>query len=73
MPDELVARWGQGEAVPGIAFRRGARVRILEGPFADDCGRVRALLAVEPEPCYRVEVDAARVELDLGESALGAT
>ena len=70
---EIALRWQRGDAVPGVAFRPGARVRILDGPFADDCGSVRALLEVKPEPCYRVEVDAAHVEVELSESALGLT
>ena len=71
--EEAALRWQRGEPVPGVAFRPGAHVRILDGPFAEDCGSVRALLQVEPEPCYRVEVDAAHVEVELGESALGTT
>jgi len=70
IPEEIVARWRGGELVPGVAFPVGAHVRILDGPFADDCGRVRELLQLEPESCYRVEVDAAHVQLELGESSL---
>lgn len=69
---ELEARWRRGESVPGVGFARGAHVRVYEGPFTDDCACVRDLLALTPEPCYRVEVDGARVHLELCESALGA-
>jgi transcription antitermination factor NusG len=70
---EVEERWRHGESVSGVAFAQGTHVRIMEGPFADECARVRDLVAVAPEPCYRVEVDAAHVELELAQSALGAT
>jgi hypothetical protein len=69
---EMEARWRSGEPMQGIAFARGAHVRIMEGPFADECAYVRDVVGLEPEPCYRVEVDAAHVEMELTESALGA-
>jgi transcription antitermination factor NusG len=70
IPFDVAARWRDGERVPGVAFPPGAHVRILEGPFADDCGRVRDLLEIEPESCYRIEVDAAHVEVEVSESGL---
>jgi transcription antitermination factor NusG len=69
---DMQARWRTGETVPGIAFARGAHVRIMEGPFADECAYVRDVVGLDPEPCYRVEVDAAHVEMELAESSLGA-
>jgi hypothetical protein len=69
--EELQERWQRGEAVPGVAFMRGAHVRVFEGPFTDDCAFVRDLLALDPEPRYRVDVDGAHVQLELSESALG--
>ena len=66
----LVARWRSGGPVPGIGFARDAHVRIVDGPFLDECARVRDLVAVGAEPCYRVEVDAAHVVLELSESSL---
>lgn len=66
----LEARWRQGEPVPGVGFARDAHVRILDGPFNDECGRVRDLVALGAEPCYRVEVDAAHVVVELPESSI---
>lgn len=68
---EMQSRWRSGEAIPGVAFGPRAHVRILEGPFTDECGSIRALMDTDPEPCYHVEVDAAHVELNLPQSALG--
>lgn len=69
-PTPLAARWDSGDAVPGVAFTRDAHVRILEGPFLDECARVRGLVSAGPDPCYRVEVDAAHVVLELAQSSL---
>jgi hypothetical protein len=68
---ELETRWRRGDPVPGVAYGNGAHVRILDGPFAEECAFVRDLIALEPEPCYCVEVDAAHVRLEVAESALG--
>ena len=62
--------WAAGTAIPGVTFAPSSHVRILGGAFADECGSVRDLICVEPEPCYRVEVDAAHVTLELAQSAL---
>lgn len=62
--------WARGDRVPGVTFSPQAHVRIQGGPFNDECGYVRELLAVEPEPCYRVEVDAAHVSLQIAQSSL---
>ncbi|HKO15231.1 MAG TPA: hypothetical protein VJU87_03275 [Gemmatimonadaceae bacterium] len=62
--------WARGDRVPGVTFSPATHVRILGGPFTDECGHVRALVSVDPEPCYRVEVDAARVSLQVAQSSL---
>ena len=68
---QVETRWRQGAAVPGVGFARDAHVRILDGPFLDECARVRDLLVVgSAEPSYRVEVDAAHVVLEVPESSL---
>lgn len=72
LPGDLILRWDHGDKLPGIAYRHDEHVRIMDGPFAGECGLVRSLLALDPEPLYRVEVDAAHVALEMGESALGA-
>ena len=72
-PQPIETRWRQGERVPGVGFARDAHVRILDGPFLDECARVRDLVVSSgPEPCYRVEVDAAHVVLEVAESSLSA-
>lgn len=62
--------WAEGASIPGVAFARASHVRILGGAFADECGSVRDLICVEPEPCYRIELDASRVKLEVAQSSL---
>jgi hypothetical protein len=70
---QIETRWRLGDPVPGVGFARDAHVRILEGPFLDECARVRdVVVASGTEPCYRVEVDAAHVVLEVAESSLSA-
>jgi hypothetical protein len=62
--------WTEGAAIPGVTFARASHVRIMGGAFADECGSVRDLICVDPEPCYRVELDASRVTFEVAQSAL---
>jgi hypothetical protein len=62
--------WAEGAQIPGVTFARLSHVRILGGAFADECASVRDLVCVEPEPCYRVEIDSARVTLEVAQSGL---
>jgi hypothetical protein len=62
--------WAEGARIPGVTFARLSHVRILGGAFADECASVRDLVCVEPEPCYRVEVDSAKVTLEVAQSGL---
>lgn len=62
--------WADGAKIPGVAFSRSSHVRIVGGAFADECASVRDLICVEPEPCYRVEVDSAGVTLEVAQSGL---
>ena len=62
--------WAEGVDIPGVIFTRSSHVRILGGAFADECASVRDLICVDPEPCYRVEVDSARVTLEVAQSGL---
>lgn len=62
--------WSEGANIPGVAFPRASHVRILGGAFANECASVRALVCVDPEPCYRVEIDSARVMLEVAQSGL---
>ena len=55
-----------------MSFARSSHVRILGGAFADEYGCVRDLVCVDPEPCYRVEIDAAHVTLEIAQSSLDA-
>jgi hypothetical protein len=68
--EQEVTNWIQGVSIPGVAFARASHVRILGGAFADECGCVRDLLCVDPEPCYRIELDASRVTLEVAQSSL---
>lgn len=70
-PTKTVAlHWAEGATIPGVTFARASHVRVLGGAFADECGSIRDLVCLEPEPCYRVEMDASRVTLELAQSAL---
>jgi hypothetical protein len=62
--------WAEGVSIPGVTFPRASHVRVLGGAFADECGSVRDLLCVEPEPCYRIELDASRVTFEVAQSSL---
>jgi hypothetical protein len=62
--------WAEGVSIPGVTFPRATHVRILGGAFADECGSVRELICVDPEPCYRVELDASRVTFEVAQSSL---
>jgi hypothetical protein len=68
--EKEVTSWIQGATVTGVSFARAAHVRIIFGAFADECGSIRELICVEPEPCYRVELDASRVTLEVAQSSL---
>jgi hypothetical protein len=65
-----VTSWLQGGSIPGVTFARTSHVRIISGAFADECGSVRDLLCMSPEPCYRVVLDASRVTLEVAQSSL---
>jgi hypothetical protein len=62
--------WADGANIPGVMFARASHVRILGGAFADECGSIRELICVDPEPCYRVELDASRVTFEVAQSSL---
>ncbi len=65
-----VQSWSLGGSVPGVTFSRAAHVRILGGAFADECGSIRELICLQPEPCYRVVLDASRITLEVAQSSL---
>jgi hypothetical protein len=62
--------WAEGATIPGVSFARASHVRITGGAFADEWGSVRELICVEPEPCYRIELDASRVTFEVAQSSL---
>lgn len=62
--------WAGGTAIPGVNFARASHVRVIGGAFQNECGSVRDLLCIEPEPCYRIELDASRVSLEVAQSSL---
>jgi hypothetical protein len=68
---ELERGWQVGREVPGVRYNRNTIVRLLDGPFAGELGSVVGLLGTEPEPCYRVTVEASGVDLEMSESSLG--
>jgi len=68
--EKEVTSWALGATISGVSFARAAHVRILGGAFANECGSVRELICLDPEPCYRVEVDASRETLEVAQSSL---
>ena len=62
--------WADGTAIPGVEFAPASHVRVIGGAFTNECGSVRDLVCLEPEPCYRVELDASRVSLEVAQSSL---
>jgi len=62
--------WADGTAIPGVTFARASHVRVTGGAFANECGSVRELVCIDPEPCYRIELDASRVSLEVAQSSL---
>jgi hypothetical protein len=62
--------WAEGVSIPGVSFARASHVRILGGAFAQECGCIRELICVDPEPCYRIELDASRVTFEVAQSSL---
>lgn len=62
--------WADGTAIPGVNFARASHVRVTGGAFANECGSVRDLVCIEPEPCYRVELDASHVRFEVAQSSL---
>ena len=62
--------WAEGASIPGVMFARASHVRLIGGAFTNECASVRDLVCVEPEPCYRVEMDASHVTLEIAQSSL---
>jgi hypothetical protein len=66
----LSLHWAEGATIPGVSFAHASHVRIMGGAFADECGSVLELICLEPEPCYRVALDASRVTFEVAQSSL---
>ena len=66
----FAASWANGEKIVGVDFAPSMHVRVLGGSFMHECAVVRDLVSLEPEPCYRVEIRAARVSLEVSQSSL---
>jgi hypothetical protein len=54
--DEMQWRWVQQQPIEGTTFMLNDSVRVVGGPHAGSTGSAVALLAVRPEPRYRVEL-----------------
>ncbi len=67
--DEL---WFQQRTVPGAAYRLNDSVVIVAGEHAGTLAFVIALVALEPEPKYLVELANTGRDMKLPESALRA-
>ena len=68
-------RWLAGEPLAGVAFGPGQSVALARGTRAGARATVLLLVALEPEPLYRVRVQdasGASDELHVRQSALSA-
>ncbi len=52
----VVDRWTLGETLPTVLFRVNQPVTVIAGPRRGQIGAITALIAIEPEPKYRVQV-----------------
>jgi hypothetical protein len=53
-----IARWTSGHELPGVLFALDQAVAVIGGPSRGRSGTVVSLLALEPEPRYRVALDS---------------
>ena len=53
---ELEKLWLSSQPPPGVSFRYYDSVRITDGEYAGESGRLIGLIAVEPTPVYVVEI-----------------
>jgi hypothetical protein len=49
-----------GEDIPGVSFRHNDAVRIIQGAHAGAVGAIVALLSLEPEPLFVIELTSGR-------------
>jgi hypothetical protein len=68
----VVARWIAGDLPHGVEFERHHPVRVVEGRRSGKRGAVIALLGLEPEPRYRVELSSGQA-LDAFQRMLRST
>jgi hypothetical protein len=59
-----------GEKPDGVQFAQNDAVEILSGPDTGERGAIILLLALEPEPCYFVELGSGRGDRNIDQSAL---
>jgi hypothetical protein len=64
LTQSVIEGWMQRELVAGVDFQVGDRVRVADGIAEPMPGAVVALVALEPEPQYRIALDSgAEVEI----------
>jgi hypothetical protein len=68
---QTAAQWRAGVVVPTVAYGPGASVEIGAGRHKQQRGTVLGLLALEPEPRYRVRTARGK-DTDVAQSALRA-
>jgi hypothetical protein len=66
----LLEHWMAGDAVAGVGFGLNEPVVIIAGPLVGRQGTVVALVAVEPEPVYTVDLGSGRGVVHVPGSAL---
>ena len=73
MLDQIfLERWMAGRSVAEVGFALNEPVVITTGPLAGRVGAIVALVALEPEPVYTVDLGSGREDVHLPESALAA-
>jgi len=66
----VLERWMGGGQVPGVGFALYEPVVITAGGQAGSLGAVVALVSLDPEPVYTVEIGGGRGDIHVPESGL---
>jgi hypothetical protein len=72
LDQELLEHWMSGDAIAGVEFGLSQPVVIQSGPGASHVGTIVALVSLDPEPVYTVEVGPGHRDVHLPQSALAA-
>ncbi len=68
----LQTEWMAGQRPHGVTFERRHRVRMLTGRRQGKSGTVIALIGLEPEPTYRVELVGSGEQIEVSQRMLAS-